>query len=88
MKTQLTKRILGIVLCLAMLMTYIPTVTLAAEGDVASVTTAEGTQTYADLASAFAAAAQAENSVLALLADTATSSDVYVTGGKFTVDLN
>ena len=45
MKTQLTKRILGIVLCLAMLMTYIPTVILAAEGDVASVTTADGTQT-------------------------------------------
>ena len=87
MKTQLTKRILGIVLCLAMLMTYMPTVILAAEGDVASVTTAEGTQTYADLASAFAAAAQAENSVLTLLADTATS-NVYVDGGKFTVDLN
>lgn len=88
MKTQLTKRILGIVLCLAMLMTYLPTVILAADGDVASVTTTEGTQTYTDLASAFAAAEQAENSVLTLLADTTISSTVYVYGGKFTVDLN
>ena len=91
-KTQFTNRILSLVLSIMMVISMLPMNVLtasAAEGDVASVTTAgEGgvTENYSSLTDAITAAQENAGSTLKLLEDVDTN--VVIDGGTFTFDLN
>ena len=79
-------------LTLAMLMTFIPSFTFtafAADGNVASVTTADGATSYhTDINDAIRAAQNSEGSTLKLLNNIDTNTEVTIDSGSFTIDLN
>ena len=93
------KRVLSMVMALALCLTLLPAPAWAAEADApegraAQVTTAEGTeQVYGSFKDAWSAAIESEGSTLKLLSDVELSNEVGENGlsvseGSFTLDLN
>lgn len=80
-RAKFSKKIFSVLLCLAMLLSYMPVTALAAEGNVASIT-AGGTTTYYTSLSGAAAAVE-EGQTISLLSDITIAADETVTFAAF-----
>ncbi len=82
------KRLLSILMALALCLSLLPTTALAGAGDVASVTSGGVTTDYATLEGAVAAAQASSDSTVKMLQSVELSKNIELTQGTFTIDLN